>query len=101
MSASTHSPAPWSVAERPCSVEGVSIAWSIFSRERSCIADGQAQEHLGDTGIHEEECRANAHLMSAAPDMLAALQALDQHGHTPMVWEQAKRAMAKAVGGAA
>jgi len=74
MSACKHTPAPWTVDERTCSLDGVSIAWTIFSRDRICIADGQSQEHLGDTGIHEDECRANARLIAAATDMLSALR---------------------------
>jgi hypothetical protein len=39
---------------------------------------------------------ANARLIAAAPDLLAALMDLDEHGHTQAIWDRAKRAIAKA-----
>lgn len=74
MSAAKHTPGPWAVSEARGSSESVSITWSVDSQSRVCIATAQAQEHLREHGIHEEECRANAHLIAAAPDMLSALR---------------------------
>lgn len=52
----------------------------------------------GVEGYGREERRANARLIAAAPELLAALQALDERGHTQATWSIAKRAMAKATG---
>lgn len=46
----------------------------------------------------EEEDRANARLIASAPDLLAALKALDTNGHTQATWALALRAIAKAEG---
>jgi hypothetical protein len=100
MSAPKHTPGPWFVEMSPSlGTEGVRILWDVHSTDRVGIARSQSQEHLGNSGIHEGECRANARLIAAAPDLLEALQALDLSGHTPAVWDLAKRAMAKATGG--
>jgi hypothetical protein len=42
------------------------------------------------------EAQANAVLMAAAPDLLAALKALETRGHTDATWQAAKAAIAKA-----
>lgn len=41
---------------------------------------------------------ANARLIAAAPELLEALQRLEQYGHTQATWEFALRAIAKAAG---
>lgn len=45
-----------------------------------------------------EEQTANARLIAAAPDLLAALEALRERGHTDATWMLAERAIAKAKG---
>tara|TARA_R110000851_G_scaffold293485_1_gene448104 strand:- start:150 stop:443 length:294 start_codon:yes stop_codon:yes gene_type:complete len=42
------------------------------------------------------QAQANAVLMAAAPDLLAALKALETRGHTAATWQAAKAAIAKA-----
>lgn len=63
--------------------------------------EGFGKEIVGCEGLYrcDGSDEANAYLISAAPDLLAALQAIDKYGHTQGVWDAAKRAMAKAVGG--
>lgn len=70
----SHTPGPWSLEVHESSFDGVSVGWSISSDTRVNIANGQAQEHLGKSGILRTECIANAHLIVAAPTMLAALR---------------------------
>ena len=45
---------------------------------------------------NRSEARANAVLMAAAPDLLAALKALETRGHTVATWQAANAAIAKA-----
>lgn len=71
---SKHTPGPWLLTTSGSEVEGVNVTFHIRSDERVSIASGQSQEHLPDSGIHEEECIANANLIAAAPDLLAALE---------------------------
>jgi len=47
--------------------------------------------------LHDEG-EANAHLIAAAPDLLACLKLLDERGHTQATWELCLRAIAKAEG---
>jgi hypothetical protein len=56
------------------------------------IADCQPKGCTLDRG----EAQANAVLMAAAPDLLAALKALETRGHTDATWQAAKAAIAKA-----
>lgn len=75
MSASKHTPGPWYAEMSPSlGTENVRILWDVHSHDRVGIARSQSQEHLGERGIHEQECRANAQLIAAAPDMLSALR---------------------------
>jgi hypothetical protein len=82
-----HTKGPWTVDFRPTQVSGVNVAWDIH-HGGNCysVAFGQSQEHCGPNGIHEAESRANAHLIAAAPDMLAAmadlLEAVDSMRNT-------------------
>lgn len=67
-------PGPWLLSINRSACDGVNIAFGIDSALRVSIASGQSQEHLGSTGICEDECRANARLIAEAPSMLAALR---------------------------
>lgn len=70
--------------------------------------DGESRVILGDDKriavvhwsprLNTAQSDANARLIAAAPDLLAALMALDERGHTQATWSIAKRAMAKALG---
>jgi hypothetical protein len=84
-----HTPGPW-VATPANSGE-----WNIDSvaPDDWCIA-----RVMGGAGLEDPNGRsdANARLIAAAPDLLAALKMLDERGHTQATWDFAKRALAKA-----
>lgn len=67
---------PWFYSERESAVDGVNIAGDIYSDDRFHIASSQSQEHLGEDGLHEAECRANLRLISQAPTLLSELEML-------------------------
>ncbi len=71
-----HTPGPWSPYFNRSEVSGVHIVWSIDSAQRISICGSQSQEHLGSDAILEDECRANARLIAAAPELLDALQSI-------------------------
>lgn len=90
----THTPGPWRVVHQ---MDG-----AVHVDGLTCVAD------LGDAGATRE---ANARLIAAAPDLLAALQALDAAAFTedrrgvlmalPVThpaWATASAAIAKATG---
>jgi len=70
----SHTPGPWTVSFRRSSVEGVNVSFCVDAGAAINIAGGQSQEHLVGYGpILEAECRANARLIAAAPELLGAL----------------------------
>lgn len=110
---SKHTPGPWIPEIEPTNTEGVNVRFSVNSKEKLHICSGQSQEHLGeDHGIHEDESRANARLIAAAPELLEALKLsliTARPGPTSVDWqlavedirEQARAAIAKAEGSGA
>ena len=75
-----HTPGPWRLTLEPTELPGVNVRFCIDTDYAINIAGGQSQEHLGGASgaIFEEECRANARLMAAAPNLLAVLQELEE-----------------------
>ncbi len=74
MSTHKHTPGPWKATISKSRIDGVAVVFRIDCAKRISIVGGQSQEHLGRDGVHEEECRANAQLIAAAPELLEALQ---------------------------
>jgi hypothetical protein len=73
----SHTPGPWAVSFRRTSVEGVNVSFCVDAGAAINIAGGQSQEHLVGYGpILEAECRANAHLIAAAPKLLSEARSL-------------------------
>ena len=68
-----HTPGPWILTTEATEVEGVNVRFSIDSHTHISICGGQSQEHMKDA-IYEDECRANARLIAAAPELLEALK---------------------------
>lgn len=84
MNKPTHTPGPWEVAQRPCN--GSNQVWPVATGEgRICtVMDGSRSN-------------ANAKLIAAAPDLLAAIQdilAITDRKH--FVWDAAHAALKKA-----
>lgn len=74
-----HTPGPWTVLNHahPLIVRGED------ARNSQSIAYGAAETtQLMQTGMSVEEVMANAHLIAAAPDMLAMLEAVIQYDKT-------------------
>lgn len=84
-------PAPWSVGG-PDNGGGSTMGVYCDDATGNRVADCYPQFSTIDRG----EARANAVLMAAAPDLLAALKGLENRGHTQATWDAAKRAIAKA-----
>jgi hypothetical protein len=85
-----HTGGTWLAAAKPSSVVGWPIISSPLAR---CVAN-----------VHgtDEESKANARLIAAAPDLLEALQyVLSAHGEQLTdAFDQARKAIAKATGAA-
>ena len=95
MSNLNHTPGPWVASEgHPTDV------WHVDSdaRQFSIVVS----RHEADYNMPVEEVQANARLIAAAPELLAALQRLsvlaDSAGH-PFMKTVAQEAIAKATGG--
>ena len=90
MTDTTHTPGPWRVLHKT----------GVFPMDSDCWTIGTAEQH-------RKEHEANARLMAAAPDLLAALQAMIAHypaGINTMLDEAstaARAAIARATGAAA
>ena len=106
-----HTPGPWRLTLEPTGLPGVNVRFCIDTDYAINIAGGQSQEHLGGASgaIFEEECRANARLMAAAPDLLEALKSAERAmsnkrfaaevlEHDSVVREMIRAAIAKATG---
>ena len=66
----SHTPGPWEINEG----DGIAIAKvSVFAITAPCTAD------IG-SGLSRDENAANARLIAAAPDLLAALKAVSETG---------------------
>ena len=87
-----HTPGPWV----PCDTD---------SEHTTLISGNDGSGATRNGGIYiarvqGPDNRANARLIAAAPDLLAALEALRDRGHTEATWFLAKKAIAKARGAA-
>jgi hypothetical protein len=77
-----HTPGPWIATVEDTDIPGVAVRFSIDTLDagKISICKGQSQEHLGaDDAIWMGECKANARLIAAAPELLAALQLAYRH----------------------
>lgn len=94
-----HTPGPWTVFspgdEAWPGIEAPEVGTSI------AVFENKESEYAGIQGRNREEALANARLIAAAPDMLAALEALTawaamMGGWGAPCWEQASEAILKA-----
>jgi hypothetical protein len=101
MSESKHTPGPWTVD------------WSddgplIYTGDLLIASVSGSTEHIEVPGLDEQTTEANASLMAAAPDLLAALERVLEHGEPLNLYHersedaevvnQARAAIAKAKG---
>ncbi len=71
MNKTKHTPGPWTLERVPIqSVGGSNTAWKIGPFQ-CCIYDDWRNRKAG---LSEEEIKASAYLIAAAPDLLAALE---------------------------
>lgn len=116
-----HTPGPWEVwpevhGSHPRHLVYISVG--PVDKRRVCSTGVYGHKRGAETSkkpvVTEEECRANARLIAAAPDMLAALiEAEDRlamvlendtdegrpvDGSIVIAWERARAAIAKATG---
>lgn len=102
MSTTKHTPGPWRAvidSDFTPGIDADDIGESIV-----VIGPNNLSTDLGIWGRCREEAEANAHLIAAAPDLLAALQTLveqaERHDAVGLYWDQARAAIAKAEGSA-
>jgi hypothetical protein len=68
---SEHTPGPWRISRHP---DGEVDSPAQFTR----IYGPQPSRWVADVGYYEAEWKANAHLIAAAPDLLASLKELSE-----------------------
>lgn len=75
MSAASRTPGPWHVGG-----ENVGDGLSILDAAGNRVAHTAARRNQNVELIDPAEAKANAHLIAAAPDLLAACKLILQHG---------------------
>jgi len=74
--AAQHTPGPWMAAARPSSVAGLPVVAQPSGRSIASVTFF----HLGEAfANHDRESQANARLIAAAPDLLAALETVHDY----------------------
>lgn len=94
-----NTPGVWELNGRVCDVQGTPLYCADISTKpfRGDVARIQSADHTG--GITREEARANAILITAAPDMLAALKGIARNAALDDAWlDPVRAAIAKAEG---
>lgn len=91
-----HTPGPWSIAPQ-IAHEGLWVESAGDEPEEICLCSPAT--------VPSDECRANARLIAAAPELLDALEGFHPKntkapGDLARAWEKARAAIAKARGGA-
>lgn len=80
MSTSLHTPGPWELQLLEKGRKGYE-GWNSY-----CVRDGKTNVHIASVGqvdrYFEKHNEANARLIAAAPELLAALEALKEWGCT-------------------
>ena len=83
----THTPGPWEIEQQQKCLPPYVVPSKINSNNFYCIAK-----------LHGPDNQANARLIAAAPDLLAALEATLKHINDDMTRETVCAAIAKAKG---
>ena len=99
---SKHTPGPWILFQD----QSVRHYAGIEAGKLSIVSIGYPDElnPIDDSGVHgntEDEALANAYLIAAAPDLLEALENLenDDNSIPSHAWDMVQSAIAKAKGG--
>lgn len=90
-----HTPGPWAAINEP--IQRMPN-WGISTSDGRWVATLHARPHRNDTDVM---LAANAHLIAAAPSLLAACRMVDAAFNTGAMWEACKAvrdAIAKAEG---
>ena len=90
-----HTPGPWNVG--PTHLESEGKTWLTFSYQTHIVAPNGLTD-LAIVEVGEDEGIANACLIAAAPDLLAALKSFGVLSCTPEWDEMRRRAIARAEG---
>ena len=87
-------PGPWEAGQGHPTV----IYWKCVPIAYAC--DGKHRDWVAANPLGEERAKANARLIAAAPELLEALESIENDsGHIPpAVWEMRNAAIAKATG---
>lgn len=101
MSENRFTPGPWNWSHNSASDSStacIGITPETEGGYRGSVADLQSCEHINGTTMQETE--ANARLIAAAPDLLAAIQTLVSNGGIgpESMFHDARAAIAKATG---
>lgn len=85
-----HTPAPWEILEMPDRL--------IIKNEELNLPIGDVYGVKSMTVYNKEQVRANAKLIAAAPELLEALQNLenDNNAIPPHAWDKVQKAIKKA-----
>lgn len=99
VSGARHTPGPWLLSEYK---EDGFLTFTLEAGNGSCHGGNLLLDGVEIEGMSMAEQRATARLISAAPELLAALQTLvsaddRQNAHTPEQMDAARAAIAKAV----
>lgn len=91
---SKHTPGPWRASWLERNKRCKTGDWAFFGEQLGSLV------RLRDCAEKNQEAKANAHLIAAAPDLLAACEAVvktltDSH---ELIWQQCVAAIAKARG---
>lgn len=94
-----HTPGPWLIDAGMCHSGDIATIYNTTDKWVTIYAPNWAA-----TGIDEHEQSANARLISAAPDLLSALNAMithmgmDEDEYNKSTFDKARAAIAKATG---
>jgi hypothetical protein len=93
MEQTKHTPGPWHVGRYTPNATEI----TILTKDGAPVTPTWGPQFYKGTGIGSERYKATAALIAAAPDLLAALQAL-QRSNSAANWIKAREAIAKATG---
>ena len=104
----THTPGPWLVDYQPDKFDSIHSKLSIIDGSEASLSHTYGSLTLATINVrafapHMDEPLANAHLIAAAPDLLAALELIYSNAGESPEWIRSRigPVISKATGGAA